>query len=317
MKDNYGRNIDYIRISVTDRCNLRCAYCMPRKAEFLPAEEILSFEDILKVCRAASELGISKIKITGGEPLLRKGVINLIKSLKSEAGIRSVTLTTNGILAEDFAEEIYKAGADSVNISLDTLNRETYYKITGRDCLDKVLRGINALESYGIKVKINTVLQKNVNHMEFYDIISLSMDKDIDVRFIEMMPIGEGKDFEPVLNDFIINALGDKLKYIPLKGNGPAVYYSVDGYKGKIGFISPISKGFCHECSRIRLTSTGFLKGCLCYDKGIALKEILKENDSGKLKSAIEGVIKEKPSGHSFDNRDKITEKKGMNKIGG
>ncbi len=302
MKDSYGRNINYMRVSVTDRCDLKCSYCISEDRKF--KEDILSFDEIINICREAAKLGISKIKITGGEPLLREDVSCLIKELRSVEGIESVTLTTNGVLLEKYAEDIYNAGTDSVNISLDCLDRDIYKKITGCDCLEKVLGGIDAAYDLNIPIKINTVLLKGIN--DSMDTMLLAKNRNIDVRFIELMPIGEGKKFEPMLNN---KSLMIKRQY--KRGNGPAVYYSLEGYKGSIGFISPLSSKFCAKCNRIRLTPEGFLKGCLCYDEGIDLKST---KDIG---AAIEKVIKSKPKEHCFENTEMITEKKDMNEIGG
>ncbi len=302
MKDSYGRDIDYMRVSVTDRCNLRCRYCMSDNCK--KDSDVLSYDEIINICTKAAALGISKIKITGGEPLVREGVTDLIKKLKAVKGIESVTLTTNGILLEKYAEEIYRAGTDSVNISLDTLDREKYRSITGCDSLDTVLKGIDSIYDMGIPVRINTVLLKGIN--DDGDILRLAKDRFIDVRFIEMMPIGRGKSFDTVLNGSII-----KGKRLDDKGNGPAIYYAVEGYKGRVGLISPISLKFCEGCNRIRLTSKGFLKGCLCYDEG---EDIINAED---IKAVIERVIKSKPKEHCFENINNITEKKDMNEIGG
>ncbi len=302
MKDSYGRDINYMRISVTDRCNLRCSYCMSANRVF--NKDILSFDEIIHICGEAAQLGISRLKITGGEPLLREGVADLIKSLKMLKGIERVTLTTNGVLLEKYAEAIYKAGTDSVNISLDTLDREKYRNITGFDCLNDVLKGIDILYACGVPVNINTVLMKGVN--DDMDILRLAKDRNICVRFIEMMPIGEGRAFEPVPNSLI-----QRGQRLDKKGNGPAVYYALEGYKGGVGFISPISAKFCADCNRIRLTSEGFLKSCLCYDRGEDLR------GAKDIKGALESVIKDKPKEHCFENRALITEKKDMNEIGG
>ncbi len=302
MKDSYGRNIDYMRVSVTDRCNLGCRYCMSAKR--VSDTDILSYDEIIDICGKAAELGIRNIKITGGEPLLRDDAAHIIKTLKSIDGIDTVTLTTNGVLLEEYAEDIWDAGTDSVNVSLDTLDKETYRHITGCDRIDSVLKGIDMLYDHGVCVKINTVLLKGIN--DNMDTLRLAKDRNISVRFIEMMPIGEGRTFETVENSRAI-----KGKRLEKKGNGPAVYYSLEGYKGSIGFISPISSKFCADCNRIRLTADGFLKGCLCYDEGV---DIRKEKD---IKAAIMKVILSKPKEHCFENKDDITEKKGMNEIGG
>jgi cyclic pyranopterin phosphate synthase len=281
------------------------------------SNDVLTINDIFKICSAAADIGIRKFKITGGEPLVRDGVTDLIGRLKHLDKTLEVTLTTNGILAEKYASELKSVGIDRVNISLDSLNREHYLAITGSDSLDKVLSGISALLREGIPVRINTVLQKGINEADAWDIISLAKDNPIDVRFIEMMPIGEGRAFEPVLNSEIINSLGALIERENKLGNGPAVYYRAKGYKGSIGFISALSNRFCDGCNRIRLTSTGFLKGCLCYDIGVDLSPILHYNDSNSLSQAIKAVIENKPRRHSFEDISKITETKDMNKIGG
>jgi cyclic pyranopterin phosphate synthase len=277
----------------------------------------LNFNDIFRICVAATQVGIRKFKITGGEPLVREGVTDLIGRLKHLDKTLEVTLTTNGVLAERYARELKNVGIDRVNISLDSLNREHYLAITGSDSLDKVLSGISALLREGIPVRINTVLQKGINEADAWDIISLAKDNPIDVRFIEMMPIGEGRSFEPVLNSEIINSLGALIERESKLGNGPAVYYRAKGYKGSIGFISALSNRFCDGCNRIRLTSTGFLKGCLCYDTGVDLSPLLRYNDGNRLSLAIKAVIESKPGRHSFEDINKITETKDMNKIGG
>jgi cyclic pyranopterin phosphate synthase len=318
MKDKTGRVVDYMRVSVTDRCNLNCNYCMPRNYE--PSKNgILKLDEILRICKIAarSEIGIKKIKITGGEPLLRKNVTDLIAKLKKTDGIDEVTLTTNGVLLEDYASELFSAGVDKINVSLDSLNREHYCKITGSDSLDKVLRGISAVRDKNIPIAVNTVLQRDINENDFFGIVTLAKNYEIDVRFIEMMPIGEGRSFSPVLTDEIIGLLDAPIKPIDKCGNGPAIYYSAEGYKGKIGFVSAISNRFCERCNRIRLTYEGFLKGCLCYKDGVDLTPFLAYNDDNKLASAIKGVIYNKPKGHSFENLNEVTEARGMNKIGG
>ncbi len=306
-----------MRVSVTECCNLKCNYCMPQNFKTVSENNMLSFDDIVKICDVSSELGISKIKITGGEPLVRKNVTQLVKRIKAETGIKSVTMTTNGVLIEELFDEICACGLDGVNISLDTLEGLTYNKITGYNNIDKVLGGIDKLYNAGIPVKINTVLQKGLNDGDWIDMLSLAKERSIDIRFIEMMPIGEGRCFEPVLNSDIIKKIGSKLKRLDIGGNGPAEYYALDGYKGRIGFISSVSNKFCKCCNRIRLTSTGYLKSCLCYDIGLSLKEVLESGDREKLKCAIKIGIENKPEGHCFGDINKVTEKKEMNKIGG
>jgi cyclic pyranopterin phosphate synthase len=318
MRDKLGRVIDYMRVSVTEKCNLRCNYCMPRGNE-LSNSVALSLDEILRICRvaASTEIGIRKFKITGGEPLIRENVTDLIAELKNTDGIDEVTLTTNGILLEKYADKLVRAGIDRVNISLDSLNEEHYRKITGSDSLDSVLRGISALEERNIPIRINTVLQRGINENDFWELSALAENHKIDVRFIEMMPIGEGRGFEPVLNADIIRALSNSIEPDCRRGNGPAIYYTAKDFKGRIGFISAISNRFCDNCNRIRLTSTGFLKGCLCYNAGVDLAPLLSYNDDRELSCAIRYVIENKPKGHSFEDLKGITETKEMNKIGG
>lgn len=244
MKDHYGRTIDYLRVSITDRCNLRCRYCMPHGIEWVPMEEILTLEEITEVCRQASALGIRKIKITGGEPLVRKGCIDLIGMLTSLPGIEQVTLTTNGILLKEYAADLKRQGLHAVNVSLDTLNPDTYTKITGASELSRVLEGIRTMEALHIPLKINVVLQQNVNAGEWKDLVLLAKDHPLDVRFIELMPIGYGKELSPISNSELLKKLtftfGSLIPEERPHGNGPARYYRIEGFQGSIGFISAI-----------------------------------------------------------------------------
>ncbi len=307
MKDKFGREIDYLRISVTDRCDLRCVYCLPQNADFCGAA--LGADELAEICGAAAGAGITKVKITGGEPLLRKDIIHIIRQIKQTEGIKSVTLTTNGVLAAKYAKALLEAGINSVNVSLDTLDRSKYQKITGKDCLHAVTEGIKALKGCGIDVRINTVLQYKD---DFLPLISFAEKIGVDIRFIELMPIGCGAGFKPLLNTELKSMLGEAYK-LSFKGNGPAVYYKGRGIK--IGFISPISRTFCDSCNRIRLTSDGYLKSCLCYEDGIYIKDIIYDRE--KLAAAFAKVIESKPKEHCFSDKSKITEKRGMNKIGG
>lgn len=207
MKDQYGRDINYMRVSITDRCNLRCRYCMPEGIEWLPMEQILTLEEITEACRQAAALGIRKIKVTGGEPLVRKGCMELIGMLNALPGIEQVTLTTNGVLLPEYADELCRQGLHAVNISLDTLDPVKYTAITGFDQLPKVLDGIRAMETHGVPVKINAVLQRGVNDMECIALTELAEAHPVDVRFIELMPIGHGKEMKPVSNPEVVEQL--------------------------------------------------------------------------------------------------------------
>ena len=338
MKDSFGREIEYLRISVTDRCNLRCLYCMPEDIETVPMKDILTFEEIESIVRCATKLGISKIKITGGEPLVRKNVCDLIQMLKDIPGISQVTLTTNGLLLDEMINDIVSAGTDCINISLDTLDRERYRMITGYDGLDRVLSGLDSALCHNIPVRINAV---SVNWDKCFNkgnsgeapgitgdmrsLISLSENTPVDVRFIEVMPIGFGKDYKGLPHDVLIPMVQESFAGMEedcYHGNGPAVYYRIKGYKGRIGFISAIHGKFCDSCNRIRLTSRGYLKSCLCYDKGVDAKCILRGETSEvqleeKIIEGLKKCILSKPDSHSFLNREEITEKLTMSAIGG
>ncbi|MBO6129939.1 MAG: GTP 3',8-cyclase MoaA [Pseudobutyrivibrio sp.] len=324
--DLYGRNIDYMRISITDRCNLRCKYCMPNGIQSVAMEELLSFEEIISCVKAAAKLGIKYIKVTGGEPLVRRGCSNLIKMLKAVDGIEKVTLTTNGVLLQQHIDSLIDAKVDGINISLDTLDRNSYFRITGFDELQVVLRGIDVACENGIKTKINVVALEEKPLEEYRNLVELTLKKDIDVRFIEMMPIGMGRMFSPVSSQKLLAQFREMFSELEIDytnhGFGPAVYYKVPGALGSIGFISAIHGKFCDCCNRIRLSSMGFLKSCLCYDTGVDLREILRDmNDDATrdrlLQEAIRDAILGKPKEHCFDRPLNITEEKYMASIGG
>ena len=335
MKDQYGRIIDYMRISITDRCNLRCRYCMPEGVELVPMKNILSYEEIEMVCQAAAKTGIRKFKITGGEPLVRLGSPELIGKIKKIPGVEQVTMTTNGVLLSKYLPELLKNGLDAVNISLDTLDRERYQVITGRDELFRVLESVDQAVDAGIPVKINSVLQKGMNEDEFLALARLTLEKKLDVRFIEMMPIGLGKKFETIYNEDILEELKKQYPDIQedrqIHGNGPAVYVKLPGGQGSVGFISALHGKFCQYCNRIRMTAQGCLKPCLCYGKGVELKDIFDRHEKSQrcrttmadqetleyLYQAITEAIQLKPKSHRFENLSEITEDKKMSQIGG
>lgn len=321
MTDKYGRIIDYMRVSIIDRCNLRCQYCMPTDIKWIPPQEILSLEEITEICRQASQIGIKKIKVTGGEPLIRKGCVDLIRMLKEIPGIEQVTLTTNGVLLAQYAEQLNNAGLDAINVSLDTLDPEKYLKITQSDALADVLDGISAIEKYDIPLKINSVLQRGVNDSDWQELIGLAKDRRIDVRFIEMMPIGHGKQFDPISNAEILQKLREHYGAVEavekVRGNGPATYCHIPAFTGNIGFISAIHGKFCSACNRIRLTSTGQIKPCLCYEDHISLKEAVRSGRTDEIQKLLLSAIDRKPDGHRFDESEMITEKHEMAQIGG
>lgn len=327
MIDPFNRTIDYMRISITDRCNLRCVYCMPQGIHSLPETEILSYEEILRVCTEAAALGIHFIKITGGEPLLREGVPDLVRQLKNTPGIHKVSLTTNGVLLSRYLDALCAAGIDGITISLDSLDGERFRLTTGYNGLDTIIRGIHESVSRSIKVKINAVLIDNGGEPEWQDLVDLARVLPLDVRFIEMMPIGYGKAFKGVAHDRILQGLKETYAGITeaeaSQGAGPAVYYRIPSFKGEIGFISALSHRFCRTCNRIRLTAEGMLKPCLCYASGIDLKAILRDPD--KTNEAIGRALMEavamKPASHCFTGTPPIPEgpleKRAMVTIGG
>lgn len=324
MIDEYGRTIDYIRISIIDRCNLRCVYCMPEEGvETVPHAEILTYDEIERLAGILASLGIRKIKLTGGEPLMRKGVIGLIRKLKGTDGIEQVTITTNGVTLEGQMEELAKAGIDGINLSLDTLDSQVFEKITRRQCFEQVMRGFRAALSYPeIPLKINCV-PMGISGQNIADLAELARNYPVHVRYIEMMPIGLGKQFDFCSEDSILEELKGRFGEYQVceekLGNGPGHYYSFEGFQGKIGFISALSHKFCSSCNRVRLTSQGFLKTCLQYDTGTDLKILLRGGASDeRIREVIRDTILQKPSGHQFTEKAKEHgEMHMMSQIGG
>jgi cyclic pyranopterin phosphate synthase len=327
MLDSFNRDIDYMRVSITDRCNLRCKYCMPEDLPDIPHDEILRYEEISRICRLMIGLGIRNFRVTGGEPLVRKGCVAFLKELKSLPGVGDVMLTTNGVLLERYIEDLRDMGINSINISLDTLAREVFSELTGRDEFDSVIRGIEAAVEAGLRVKINCVVMRGVNIDELADIAGLAERYPVDTRFIESMPIGSGSDFEAVPGDEIIQILWKKYpdltKSVQRRGFGPAVYYQHDALKGTLGFINAISHNFCETCNRIRLTSDGFLKACLYYDQAVNLRSFLREGYSDmELIGVIKDAVAGKRERHLFQGGDRSGEdpeadKRKMSRIGG
>ncbi|GAA0802166.1 GTP 3',8-cyclase MoaA [Faecalicatena orotica] len=328
MLDQYGRKIEYLRISVTDRCNLRCVYCMPEEGvEQVSHSEILSFDEMTRICRICAKLGITRVKLTGGEPLVRKGLGSLLRSIKEIEGIEQVTLTTNGVLLAEQIEELAAAGLDAVNVSLDTLDRAQYMKLTRRDELEAALRGLEAALQYpDIRVKVNCVALHGENESQWGPLAYMAKERPIDVRFIEMMPIGLGKEYPFSSQELVYEALkaafGEAQFLTGNFGNGPAIYARFPGFTGKTGFISAVSHKFCESCNRVRLTAEGFLKPCLQYSTGVDLRAMLR-NEAGEkeLEEMIQKVIFEKPRSHQFQmegsSKQEDLEQKQMSSIGG
>ena len=325
MFDSKGRNIHYLRLSVTDLCNLRCRYCMPDGVDKLEREDILTYEEFLRLAALFARCGVDTVRVTGGEPLVRKGVEQLVKGLKAIPGIRKVTMTTNAVLLEQQLPALLEAGLDSVNISLDTLDPALFARITARDEFAAVQAGIHAALESGIPVKLNCVPQVGVNEGELEALAALAQDKPLQVRFIEMMPIGYGAAMPCISGPELLARFRRRWPELaPLPGaacaalgDGPAVYYTVPGWKGDIGFIAAVHGKFCASCNRVRLTSQGFLRPCLASETGCDLRTLLRGGAADEeLLQAIRETIWSKPREHHFgDNSMPAT--RGMYRIGG
>ena len=324
MVDKYGRKIEYMRVSITDRCDLRCKYCMPEGCEKVSMSRILTYEQIVRICRAAAELGISRIKITGGEPFVRLGCTDLMREIKAIDGIEEVTVTTNGQTLDRYIEELCEIGVDGINISLDTMDADRFTYITGGGKLEKTLRSIELSAESGIKTKVNSLPQKGFNEDELENIAGLAFKYGIDVRFIELMPVGAADADRGLSNEDVLQRLMKEWPDLEpdesVHGNGPAVYFKRPGVKGSIGFISALHGKFCSECNRVRLTSQGQLKPCLYYDSGTDLVPFLSGTEE-ELTEALRDAIMKKPEAHCFDEKDKRgddhVEHRLMSQIGG
>lgn len=324
MTDRLGRRIDYLRISVTDRCNLRCVYCMPEEGvSWLPHRAILTYEDILRICRAGAELGMRKFRLTGGEPLVRRGLDQLVRGLKAIPGIEFVGLTTNGVLLAPQLPALLDAGLDGVNLSLDTLDPCRFAAFTRRQELPTALAGLEAaLAAPGLTLKLNVVLTED-NRDEWAALAALAEYRDLSVRFIELMPIGLGANLagvtEAVLREELEAAFGPLADCEAERGGGPCRYFRPRGFRGKVGFISAMSHRFCGSCNRVRLTATGFLKTCLQYEQGCDLGTLLRQGaNDGVLREAMARAILEKPAQHHFEEAHPAGgETRTMNHIGG
>lgn len=329
MIDQYQRKIEYVRISLTDRCNLRCRYCMPEQGiKKIRHEDILTFAEILRVVQALASLGVRKVRLTGGEPLIRRGIADLVRAIREVPGIEQVVLTTNGVLLDELAEPLVRAGLDGINISLDTLNPATFASIARRPLLDKVKAGIFRLQGLGFSdIKFNCVPVAGINEFEIPVLAALARDHAVKVRFIELMPIGcayevgyQGVPMESVRRQI-------EKAYGPLKAadlpagaaDGPAVYYRLVGFRGEIGFIDAVAHKFCSSCNRVRLTAEGFLKLCLNARTGLDLRTLLRDGTSGEqLRLAVQQAIYRKPEEHFFaEKNNKDRDGRAMVQVGG
>lgn len=321
MEDKFGREIDYLRISVTDRCDLRCRYCMPAEGynNLIPHDQIMSFEDIVRLVEAAAKIGIRKIRLTGGEPLVRRSIVDLIRQLNVIDGIDEICITTNGQRLAAMADQLKEAGLDRCNISLDTLNPDKYAEITRGGDLSKVLEGIEAAKRVGLlPIKINVVAMKGFNDDEFADLVDLTRDNDIHVRFIELMPIGHqdlGGDYGFISNQEILARFPDM---IPEKKTEESVAneYRLPGARGKVGFISALSNHFCATCNKIRMTSDGKIKPCLHSNEEIDMMGVLRSGTDEEVLEALKETYGHREQHHHL-NEGAAPIERDMNKIGG
>ncbi len=326
LTDSFARSVSYLRLSLTDQCNLRCFYCLPRPStDKLPVDELLSYEELIKIIQITSKMGIRKVRLTGGEPLLRRNVIRFIRELTNLDGIDEVRITTNGVLLAPMIDDLYDAGIRKINISLDTLGRSRYREITGADSFDQVWQGVESALDMGFdSVKLNIVAMKGINDDEFADFARLTLNYPLQVRFIEFMPMGDDSNWH---QSYYISAaeISEMLNGLgilaPVKTgmlSGPARIFHLPDASGTIGFISPISDHFCSVCNRLRLTSEGSLRACLLTDRETDLKEIIRSGGSTEdIRRVFVDTIKLKPAGHKL-SKDKILNCHGrMSRIGG
>ncbi len=314
--DPFGREINYLRVSVTDRCDFRCTYCMSEDMTFLPKKDILSLEELETICNVFIKLGTKKIRLTGGEPLVRKGILNLIKNLgkKIGNGLDELTLTTNGSQLEKYAPFLKENGVNRLNVSLDHLDPNKFKEITRWGDLNKVLAGIEKAKSVGIKIKINTVALKGFNEKQIIEMVEWCSYNKYDMTLIEVMPMGDIGSENRFSQYLPLSEVKEKisetfkLTNIPKRTGGPARYYKIEGKKIDLGFITPLTHNFCETCNRVRLTCTGVLYMCLGQDDNVDLKYILRSKGSSYLENSLFRAISKKPKGHDF----KIS-KSGMN----
>ena len=322
--DTYGRRINYLRLSVTDRCNMRCCYCMPAQGVAkLEHREMLSYEELFRVASACVAQGIEKIRVTGGEPLVRKGLVDFLDRLSAMPGLRELVLTTNGLQLEELALPLKKAGVARLNISLDSLKPETFARITRGADLSKVLRGIAAAEQSGLgPLKINMVVMRGVNDDEILDFAALSIDKPYTVRFIEYMPTlnDEGWGARSMPGSEILARIAKRYPLLPMVSSemaGPARNFKIEGAAGAIGIITPVSGHFCESCNRIRVTAAGKVRGCLFSDEGVDLKPLLQSSDPDLLQQTLRRIVSQKPGRHHIAEEGAENATVNMSRIGG
>jgi cyclic pyranopterin phosphate synthase len=325
MIDSYGRHLHYLRVSLTDACNLRCVYCMPEDIRFRPAAVLMQDDELLTLVRVAASLGVDKIRLTGGEPTVRHGVVNLVRAIKGLPGIERVVMTTNGVKLGELAEPLAQAGLSQVNISVDSLDAEKFRRITRRGDLDDVWRGIAAAEAAGLTpIKLNCVVTRGFNEDEVVELARLSLRNDWEVRFIELMPLGSVADFQ---QDQVVPssetkarieaALGPLERVPGHNGHDPAMPYRLPGARGQLGFISSVTEPFCAGCNRLRLTADGKLRLCLLRDDEVDLLTPLRAGaDFETLRQVMADGAYHKPWGHRLEQNDIATSRE-MSQIGG
>ena len=323
MLDDCGRRIDYLRISITDRCNLRCVYCMPEGGvSTLRHSDILTYEEILRLTGLLTRLGVRHLRVTGGEPMARRGCLDLVRRLHGLRGVETIAMTTNALLLRGRVAEAREAGLDALNISLDTLDPATYAAMTRGGRVEDVLSVIDDAVSLGMRVKVNAVPVRGMNDHQLAALAALARDREIHVRFIELMPVGCGAGLSPVPSDEVLKrmeaAFGPLAPDTARHGFGPARYVRPEGFAGSIGVISPMSHEFCDTCNRVRLTADGYLKLCLNHQAGLDVRALLREGaDDAVLLEALRAAIARKPSRHGFLEEIGDREERRMNEIGG
>lgn len=326
LVDKFGRQVDYVRLSVTDRCDFRCVYCMTEDMQFLPRKQILSLEELYTVARAFTELGVRKIRLTGGEPMVRSDVMSLIEQLGQLPGLDELLLTTNGAQLDKYAEPLRAAGVNRINISIDSLDSDRFKRISRVGKLEKVLQGIDAAIAAGFdRIRLNSVIMHGYNEDEIIPLTDFALDRGVDIAFIEEMPLGEASDHKreetTCNNDWVREVIESRYELInsTVRTAGPSKYVQVVGHDSRIGFISPVSHNFCAECNRVRVTVEGRLLLCLGNEHSVDLRAILRDESRNfeDLKQALIASMDIKPERHYFYDKDHAQPVRLMNMTGG
>lgn len=324
--DSFGRHVDYIRLSVTDRCDFRCVYCMTEEMTFLPRAQVLTLEELHLIAQAFTELGVRKIRLTGGEPMVRNNVMSLIERLGQLPGLKELLLTTNGAQLDKYAGPLRQAGVNRINISLDSLDAERFRRISRTGRLEHVLAGIEAARRQGFDhIRLNAVLMKGYNDDEVLPLTEYALARDLDIAFIEEMPLGNASDHDRentvCSNEWVRSVIAEKYALAPIADRtaGPSRYYQIPGRRSRIGFISPVSHNFCGDCNRVRVTVEGRLLLCLGNEHSVDLRAVMRDQNGGldELKQAIIGAMSLKPERHFFYEKDHVQPVRLMNMTGG